>query len=237
LAGPKNSSFHDNEIYNNRIGIRLFNAFDNEIYNNIIRNNSEYGINIELMNAQRNKIYHNNLIDNTQNADDLHNNTWHNGYPSGGNYWSDYNGNDMYHGPNQDLLGSDGISDTPYYIAGGSNVDSYPLMYPYGCDTTSPITIKIVGEPKMGEFVTESTPFNLTAYDNESGVNAIYYRIWHFGWSNWTVYTGNFTLQRGGLHYLEYYSIDNAGNIEALHNQTHYVTVPSPKALPIPFMP
>ena len=113
----------------------------------------------------------------------------------------------------------------------------YPLMQPYVPDITPPITIKTVGEPKMGEFVTESTSFNLTAYDNESGVNAIYYRIWHFGWSNWTVYTGNFTLQRGGLHYLEYYSINNAGNIEALHNQTHYVSVPSPKALPIPIIP
>jgi len=38
---------------------------------------------------------------------------WDNGYPSGGYYWSDYNGTDSYSGPYQDLTGSDGIGDTP----------------------------------------------------------------------------------------------------------------------------
>jgi hypothetical protein len=50
-----------------------------------------------------------------------------NGYPSGGNYWSDYNGTDMYHGPYQNQTGSDGIGDTPYVID-ANNTDNYPLM-------------------------------------------------------------------------------------------------------------
>ena len=56
-------------------------------------------------------------------------NTWDNGYPSGGNYWSDYTGNDSFSGPNQDLPGSDGIGDTPYNITGytPNDQDRYPL--------------------------------------------------------------------------------------------------------------
>lgn len=41
-----------------------------------------------------------------------------------------YTGVDIYSGPNQDQLGSDGIGDTSYYISGDSNKDDYPLMNP-----------------------------------------------------------------------------------------------------------
>jgi len=58
-------------------------------------------------------------------------NVWNDGYPSGGNYWSDYTGVDEKSGPNQDQPGSDGIGDTPYFID-GYNQDRYPLMYPRG---------------------------------------------------------------------------------------------------------
>jgi parallel beta-helix repeat protein len=52
-------------------------------------------------------------------------------YPSGGNYWSDYTGEDNYWGENQDMLGSDGIGDTPYDIPGDNNQDRYPLKEPW----------------------------------------------------------------------------------------------------------
>ena len=56
--------------------------------------------------------------------------TWTNGYPSGGNYWSDYNGTDSYRGPYQNVTGSDGIGDTPYAI-NATDIDNYPLMNPW----------------------------------------------------------------------------------------------------------
>jgi hypothetical protein len=59
-------------------------------------------------------------------------NFWDDGYPSGGNYWSDYNGTDLFSEPLQIIPGSDGIGDTPYTNIGGSGtLDNYPLMAPY----------------------------------------------------------------------------------------------------------
>jgi hypothetical protein len=110
--------------------------------------------------------------------------------------------------------------------------DDYPFALdvfslPLPADSEPPITIKTVGNPKYGsndEWVTSSTAFNLTATDDVSGVEKSYYRIWYNGaWNSWMEYTSNFSLSSEGIHYLEYYSVDNAGNIEETHNQTHYV--------------
>lgn len=58
------------------------------------------------------------------------NNKWDNGYPSGGNYWANYNGTDNCSGPRQNLCPSpDGIGDTPYAFS--SSQDNYPLMTPF----------------------------------------------------------------------------------------------------------
>jgi hypothetical protein len=59
---------------------------------------------------------------------------WDNGYPDGGNYWSDYTGTDVYSGAGQNIPGSDGIGDTPYVI-NTSNRDNYPLMGAPGLDS------------------------------------------------------------------------------------------------------
>jgi parallel beta-helix repeat protein len=69
-------------------------------------------------------IYHNNFINNLEQVtipDSGYANRWDDGYPSGGNYWSDYNGIDV---------NEDGIGDTSYVI-NEENKDNYPLMVPY----------------------------------------------------------------------------------------------------------
>jgi parallel beta-helix repeat protein len=103
--------------------------------NTVIHNT--YGLYI--FDSNNSHIYHNNFIENTNQAfEEFYEypgiNYWDNGYSSGGNYWSDYNGSDDYSGPSQDIPGSDGIGDTPYIITGYGthNKDHYPLMHPYG---------------------------------------------------------------------------------------------------------
>jgi parallel beta-helix repeat protein len=98
---------------------------NNTITRNVIKSNS-YGISID---ANNNTVYHNNLIDNTVQAYNAPGtiNYWDGGYPCGGNFWSDYTGQDNHSGPYQNETGSDCIGDMPYSID-GENLDSFPLM-------------------------------------------------------------------------------------------------------------
>ncbi|HUV01894.1 MAG TPA: hypothetical protein VMW67_00315 [Desulfobacteria bacterium] len=58
-----------------------------------------------------------------------------------------------------------------------------------------------------------------------SGMNATMYREWYNGaWSEWGEYTEPFTLEGGGIHYLEYYSVDVLANQEDVNNETFFVT-------------
>ena len=91
----------------------------NMIFLNNITSNTEYGINFDT-NSEDNMVYYNNFINNGGQAANYpdHPNIWYSLSPIGGNYWSDYDGQDN----NQD-----GIGDTPYIID-ESNQDNYPLM-------------------------------------------------------------------------------------------------------------
>ncbi|MCK4457461.1 MAG: right-handed parallel beta-helix repeat-containing protein [Thermoplasmata archaeon] len=150
-----NNSITENKVYGNGFGIGLGdsnynyiarnnvsfstwggiilgeNPGNNTIVNNTLFSNGGFGIHSNVSNY--NRIYHNNLIRNGRQVfDPTHSNSWDNGYPSGGNYWSDYAGVDNCSGPNQDVCPDpDGIGDTPYVIDFDSR-DRYPLMSPSG---------------------------------------------------------------------------------------------------------
>ena len=120
----------ENIITENGIGINIAHRSSNNTFvGNTVSKNLN-GINIHYSNGS--VIYHNNFIDNTINApEDVYPNvnTWDDGYPSGGNYWSDYNDTDLFSGPYQNEAGSDGIGDTPHTLD-ARNEDSFPLMGP-----------------------------------------------------------------------------------------------------------
>jgi nitrous oxidase accessory protein NosD len=102
---------------------------DTAIIGNTISAANSYGV--SLFAAQGVIVFHNNFVNNTIQAfDQTGQNTWDNGYPSGGNFWSDYPGVDNCSGPLQNICPSpDGIGDTPYMF--NFNEDHYPLMTPF----------------------------------------------------------------------------------------------------------
>jgi parallel beta-helix repeat protein len=136
------NTFGANNLSNNLYGLHLYSSDSNTILNNTVSYNSRFGI--ELVSSSFNLIYHNNIIENANQAyDDRANNNWNETYSVCGNYWSDYIGVDIRNGPFQDILGSDGIGDTPYTIDGNSN-DYYPLMNPWDPASslpTEPLTL------------------------------------------------------------------------------------------------
>jgi parallel beta-helix repeat protein len=116
-----------NSIANNHEGITFaYCGLNNLIENNITNNDVGFGIDI----GGNNVLYRNNFMGNLQQIVENARDMWDNGYPSGGNYWSDYNGTDSYSGPYQNETGSDGIGDTPYTVSAYSH-DNYPLMSPW----------------------------------------------------------------------------------------------------------
>jgi parallel beta-helix repeat protein len=119
-AYADNNTIIGNSIINNDLaGVWIAGSSGNSITLNTIANNGQYGINLET--SSYNTICHNDFINNVNQVyiyDSV--GIWDNGYPSGGNYWSDYSGVD----PN-----GDGIGDTPYQID-ENNLDRYPLMTP-----------------------------------------------------------------------------------------------------------
>jgi parallel beta-helix repeat protein len=108
-----------NVMANCKYGIAISGAHGNNITSNTVMD-CTYGIRI-LYSTENNTVYHNNFISNVQQVNMTGVNTvWDGGYPSGGNYWSNYNVTDS---------DGDGIGDTPYIID-EYNRDNYPLMYP-----------------------------------------------------------------------------------------------------------
>jgi parallel beta-helix repeat protein len=143
------------------IEISLYHRY-NKIIGNTISNNTKYGIKICCI-CNDNIIYHNNFKDNGQNAEDSYNNTWDNGYPSGGNYWDDYNGSD---------IDNDGIGDTPYDISGGNNQDAYPLMVPW--NENQPPNKPIISGPIFGKVGVE---YKWSFISTDPDMDDIYYQI------------------------------------------------------------
>jgi parallel beta-helix repeat protein len=85
------------------------------------------GYGVGFASSSGNTFYHNNFISNTQQvSSDGSPNTWDDGYPSGGNYWSDYRTANPTAAEND----SSAIWNTPYVIY-ANNTDYYPLAAPF----------------------------------------------------------------------------------------------------------
>jgi len=117
LRDSQNNTVDMNLLANNYGGIAVFDSTGNEILKNTISLSGNVGI--EMYRSSNNTIWGNSMIGNTYEVHSTAStNMWDMGYPTGGNYWSDYTGTDG---------NGDGIGDTAYLID-FSNQDRYPLM-------------------------------------------------------------------------------------------------------------
>ncbi len=134
LKGSSNNTVIRNNVTESGCGIWLDYSSNNTIVDNRLANN-ELGIHL-MWQSENNSIYHNDIANNAVQAstDSVPlppmTNFWDNGYPCGGNFWSDYSGVDSYSGLYQNELGGDAIGDSPYVID-ANNQDNYPLMGPW----------------------------------------------------------------------------------------------------------
>jgi parallel beta-helix repeat protein len=171
----------NNITANYLVGIWIVGSSGNSVSENNIAGNSQYGISLE--SSSNNSVCHNNF---TENADQIYiydsTNFWDDGYPSGGNFWSDHVGTDNYRGSSQNEAGSDGICDTSYPID-ADNKDYYPLTKPYGgphdIGITNITTSKtIIGQSysstisiKIINYGINAETFSITTYANMTVIN------------------------------------------------------------------
>ena len=118
----ENVTIRQNTITNCSYAIYMEDSSNNSISDNDFIGNA-FGLYIN-GSSFFNNIYHNSFLDNNNSAFDEGNNIWDDGYPSGGNYWSDYDE------PAEGAFDADldKIADDPYPIPGGNNQDRYPLV-------------------------------------------------------------------------------------------------------------
>ena len=223
LISTRDSIIIGNTITKCISGLYLVNSSYNTIVRNNIINNS-IGVTIE--ESEYNKFYHNNFL-NQRNVDivgffgfqheiPVPANIWDNGYPSGGNYWSDYSGTDA---------NDDGIGDRPYVIF-ENNQDNYPLMYP------TPPTISIIS-PENKTYSLREVPLTFIV---RGSILWMGYSL--DGQSNVTI-TGNTTLSglSEGHHSLTVYAKDRYGNTgasEKIYFTIEVVSEHTPQTEPFP---
>jgi parallel beta-helix repeat protein len=161
-----NINLSGNNVSNDHLGIYFFHSSNNTITGNNVAANNQYGI--YLYSSSNNTMYHNSIENNANQVYSSNlSNAWDDGYPSGGNYWSDYHGTDLHRGNYQNITGSDGIGDTPYIID-ANNTDNFPLMGTFGSPTAEGENVTVFPTEDVGltfETVTAagSTTVNTTA--------------------------------------------------------------------------
>jgi hypothetical protein len=227
-------------------------------HNLIVENNvtGSHSVALDFYESSYNRIYHNSFINNTNIVEDdsfgfsgeLSQNVWDNGFPSGGNYWSDY----LTRYPKAAEIDSSGIGNTSYFVKPFNlvepsttmssqarsywykqnelykkNTDRYPLMKPF-----NEFYILTITPPRISLL----SPLEET-YD-ESNVSLVFTID---KTANWTGYSldghenvtinGNDTITNipNGSHSITIYANDTFGNMATT---TISFTISKPEPFP-----
>jgi len=116
LAGSSFNTLTGNNIAENTDGIYPADSSNNTVTNNNITSN---GRGVFLVDSSDNRFYHNGFVDNSYQVHIMKSayaNIWDDGYPSGGNYWSDHV-----------CIGNPSDGSQPY-VLDDNNIDQYPFQ-------------------------------------------------------------------------------------------------------------
>ena len=202
-------------------GLCLDRSFDANITDNRFANNIAQGL--QVYDSERVRTFGNAFADNNLGGSQAYDsspnpNAWDDGYPHGGNFWSNYRGADQCSGPGQDVCnGPDRIGDTPYPIQ-VLGADRYPLMRPPQ-DDAAPPTVAITSPPDGATVNASSITVTGIASDSGgSGLRVVKVRVSGGGWYTATGladWTASVTLV-SGVNEIDAQALDNAGNPSAI---------------------
>jgi parallel beta-helix repeat protein len=211
-ADSNDLKFLRNRFHSNNVdGIRMVGSTNYSVINNIFSENMR-GLYFE--NSEGISTFHNEFRNHTNQLRDNKGieNAWDDGYPSGGNFWSDYAGSDQFNGPSQNESGQDNIGDVPYMIDPNSQ-DTYPLMSPPGSVPSAPKNLQASwGDSYVN--ITWSPP------SSDGGFPVTTYRIYRGTTSGgevtlddrlWFTYFNDTSVSNGVHYYYEVSALNGVG--------------------------
>lgn len=241
FLGSSGNTLEGNTVTGNVLGFALRAADNNTFVNNSVKNNlagfqlthMSFGdgnpVVWTLIPSTNNTVYRNDIVNNTVQVEELGNpnfrgdnhtvtNAWHRPILQQGNFWSDYNGADDGSGGR---VAGDGIGDTliPHP---GPDYDNFPFINeiastppppPPPADTMPPVSSAArSGTTGLAGWFVSPVVVTLSAVDDMSGVANISYQI---DSGIFQEYLTPFTLD-DGIYTVGYFSMDKAGNVEAV---------------------
>jgi len=203
---------------NNNYGIYLKSSSSNNTLTNNTANSNDFN-GIRLVSSNSNTIYNNYFNNTPTNAWDNGTNTWNTtnttgpniigGPYIGGNYWSDYSGNDT---------NGDGFGDPPYIIIGGLNKDYLPLILT-GATLEGNVTFPGRGAAPNSKWIenftvrffqsasevrSDNVTTNSSGYFNVTGIDPGPYDIKIKGLTSVSELEGNVTLTAGNTTVVDF---------------------------------
>ena len=138
-----------------------------------------------------------------------------------------YNVNGEWHDYIKPINLSEGIHTIKFYAkdnAGNNASDNISIKI----DKTKPTSVHtLIGIKEDDVYITDVT-VQITSNDDLSGIKQIMYKIDGNNWIPASDTSISFTVTSKGIHTIEYYSIDNAGNIETQHQINFEIVKNSP---------